>query len=520
MNYSDKNLPSEDKQKLIDDIELKLQQPVAGARGAGGSLNQVNLVTNNGMTPTNEYEQLRRRIRSNIHEIWNFANAEFDKIGKKTKAFVPELKDELKRVTDSLVEHKWSLINDMDRLRMIDGYDQWREREAQSLTDLVQRRLHYLQNPSDCSTARKLICRLNKGCGFGCQLHHVVYCFIMAYATERTLILKSKGWRYHKNGWDEVFLPLSETCLSPEGKSHSNFASAHYNTQVVDLPIIDSLMMNPRPAQLPLAIPEDLAPRLTRLHGDPSVWWVGQFIKYLLRMQPETQATIDAGMEKLNFKNPIVGVHVRRTDKVGTEAALHTVDEYMKWVDDYYNQREMIETIDQRRVFLASDDPKVIEEARSKYPKYEIIGDPNVARMAALSTRYTDSSLYGIILDIYLLSRSDYLVCTFSSQVCRVAYEIMQTLHVDASQHFKSLDDVFYFGGQNPHNRMAVLPHHPRTTDEIFMNVGDLVGLAGNHWDGFSKGRNARTNQNGLFPSFKVNDKVETADFPKYSNVN
>lgn len=139
--------------------------------------------------------------------------------------------------------------------------------------------------------------------------------------------------------------------------------------------------------------------------------------------------------------------------------------------------------------------------------------------MAALSTRYTDSSLYGIILDIHLLSRSDYLVCTFSSQVCRVAFEIMQSLYPDASDRFKSLDDIYYYGGQNAHNREAVISHRPQNHDEIYMNVGDLVGVAGNHWDGYSKGRNVRTNQNGLFPSFKVIDRVETAEFPKYADV-
>lgn len=142
-----------------------------------------------------------------------------------------------------------------------------------------------------------------------------------------------------------------------------------------------------------------------------------------------------------------------------------------------------------------------------------------MARMAAVSTRYTDSSLNGIILDIHLLSMSDHLVCTFSSQVCRVAYEIMQTMYPDASNRFKSLDDIYYYGGQNAHNREVVLAHRPRNHDEIIMNPGDQIGVAGNHWNGYSKGRNTRTNQIGLFPSFKVNDKIELADFPKYSNV-
>ena len=204
---------------------------------------------------------------------------------------------------------------------------------------------------------------------------------------------------------------------------------------------------------------------------------------------------------------------------MGTEAAFHGIEEYMSAVDEYYNQLEMVQTIDRRRVFIASDDPKVIDEARRKYTNYEVIGDPEVAKAAAVSTRYTDNSLNGIILDIHLLSLSDYLVCTFSSQVCRVAYEIMQTMYPDASNRFKSLDDIYYYGGQNAHNREAVLPHHPKSHDEIHMNVGDLVGVAGNHWNGFSKGKNVRTNEVGLFPSFKVNDKIEVVELPTYPNV-
>lgn len=212
-------------------------------------------------------------------------------------------------------------------------------------------------------------------------------------------------------------------------------------------------------------------------------------------------------------------VHVRRTDKVGTEAAFHSIEEYMTHVEDYYLTLETNGTKQTRRIFLASDDARVIEEARKKYPHYEIIGDPDVARMAAVSTRYTDTSLNGIILDIHMLSVSDYLVCTFSSQVCRVAYEIMQTLYTDAAHRFKSLDDIYYYGGQNSHNRRAVIAHTARNHDEIQMEIGDLVGIAGNHWDGFSKGKNTRTNQVGLFPSFKVVDKVETATLPTYTEA-
>lgn len=108
---------------------------------------------------------------------------------------------------------------------------------------------------------------------------------------------------------------------------------------------------------------------------------------------------------------------MRRTDKVGTEASYHSVEEYMSAVDAYYDQLELKEKVDKRRIYLATDDPKVIADARKKYPHYEILGDPTISKTAAVSTRYSDTSLQGIILDIHMLSMSDFLVCTFSSQV-------------------------------------------------------------------------------------------------------
>ncbi|ALC49021.1 FucT6 [Drosophila busckii] len=473
-----------------------------------------------GVEPSLEYELTRRRVQTNIAEIWNYFSSELGKIGRLvatgSNGSGKELEQSIQQVLLQGAEHKRSLLSDMEQLRRVDGYEAWREKESNELSDLVQRRLHHLQNPTDCQTARKLVCKLNKGCGYGCQLHHVVYCFIVAYATERTLILKSRGWRYHKGGWEEVFRPVSNSCHDAGTANAYNWPGKS-NTQVLVLPIIDSLM--PRPPYLPLAVPEDLAPRLKRLHGDPIVWWVGQFLKYLLRPQTATRDFLNAGMRNLGWERPIVGVHVRRTDKVGTEAAFHGIEEYMTHVEDYYRTLEINGTTVVRRIFLASDDAHVIEEARRKYPQYTIIGDPEVARMAAVSTRYTGTALNGIILDIHLLSMSDYVVCTFSSQVCRVAYEIMQTMYPDAAHRFKSLDDIYYYGGQNPHNRRAVIAHKPRSHEDLQLKVGDLVSVAGNHWDGNSKGKNTRTNQGGLFPSFKVVDKVETAKLPLYAGI-
>lgn len=94
---------------------------------------------------------------------------------------------------------------------------------------------------------------------------------------------------------------LHSSCFSfdPQGEAHDK------DVQVVELPIVDSL--HPRPPYLPLAIPEDLAPRLHRLHGDPSVWWVSQFVKYLVRPQAWLEKEIQQSTAKLGFKHPIIG---------------------------------------------------------------------------------------------------------------------------------------------------------------------------------------------------------------------
>lgn len=51
---------------------------------------------------------------------------------------------------------------DLIKLYDDDGRREWRLKEAEDLSNLIQRRFHILQNPGDCSTAKKLVCDINK----------------------------------------------------------------------------------------------------------------------------------------------------------------------------------------------------------------------------------------------------------------------------------------------------------------------------------------------------------------------
>ncbi|GAB6022444.1 Alpha-(1,6)-fucosyltransferase [Chamberlinius hualienensis] len=447
-------------------------------------------------TPHKEVEKLQRRIYRGVKELWYYVSAELKKLKKLSGE--DKIHNQIDEILEDGAEHRRTIFVDLYNLSRANGRYNWVRREIKDLEGIVERRITALQNPADCDTAKKVVCNLNKGCGYGCQLHHAVYCLMVAYGTQRTLILKSQGWRYSRDGWESVYLPVSNSCLSDYGVSQSSWPPKD-ETQVITLPIIDS--MNPKPPFLPLAIPKDLSDRLIMVHGDPSVWWIAQFVKFLLRPQEPLAKYLRELTEKMDFKKPIVGIHVRRTDKVGTEAAYHSIEEYMDYVKDYYAYLELQQDVPVKRVYLASDDPSVLEDAKKKWD-YD----------SSVSSRYSYESLKGVVGDIHLLAHTDYLVCTFSSQVCRVAYEIMQTLEPDPSANFQSLDDIYYFGGQLPHSQKVLYNHSPRHSDQFDMAKGDIVGLAGNHYDGFSRGINRRTKKEGLYPSFKADDIIPLFD--------
>ncbi|XP_048483245.1 alpha-(1,6)-fucosyltransferase isoform X2 [Plutella xylostella] len=478
--------------------------------GLLSNLDPGSLPFDSGQGPPVEYEHLRRRIYSNMKELWYYLQHELG-----AAAAGDAGGERLRDILDEAEERKRSLLSDMEKLPSLDGYQEWREAEAANASDLVQRRLRYLQNPADCANARKLVCNLNKGCGFGCQMHHLVYCLIFAYATERTLIVNSKGWRYNTKGWDYTFYPLSETCTTTfDDKVHP--WPAQSEAKVISLPYIDSISRKPQ--FLPLTVPKDLAARVLKFNGDPAAWWIGQVLKFILRPRPEMQRAINETIAKMNFQRPIVGIHIRRTDKVGAEAAFHHIHEYMKHVKQYYDKLQLSTDVRARRVYIATDDPNALSDARSKYPDYTFHGDPSIAKTAA-HRRYTPLSLTGLLVDLQLLSSCDYIVCTFSSQIGRLAYEMMQANRADASNSYFTLDDIYYYGGQNAHNRIAVLPHKGGKHEDISFEVGDFIGVAGNHWNGYGRGTNKKTNQDGLIPWYKTADHLVMYAFPEYKQV-
>ena len=90
----------------------------------------------------------------------------------------------------------------------------------------------------------------------------------------------------------------------------------------------------------------------------------------------------------------------------------------MVQIDDFYRRGELVGTEAERKIYLATDDPSVWRECRDNYPNYKFIGNQRASVLASkLKTRYNTNSLMDLLIDIYLLSETDYLVCTMSSNV-------------------------------------------------------------------------------------------------------
>ncbi|KAL3984685.1 Variant SH3 domain family protein [Acanthocheilonema viteae] len=456
-----------------------------------------------------KHEIVRRELHNSIWELYYYLDSQLSSIHSNNSAFINHTRNQL-----------LSLLGQAAAFKNVDS-ESWRTNALANISARFQNYFDKMQNPDDCKAAKILTCDLNKPCGFACQLHHVTYCFIVAYGSNRTLVLKDDGhkWNYAANGWTTAFLPVTKCSFSEIFKPNEYAAdwgiSKHYwDKRIVKLSIIDSLL-HPIP-YLPLAIPRSYSDELLKLHSSAPAFFISQFIRYLMRPSAVFAKEIDRAVKKVPFnKGPIVGLHIRRTDKINTEASFHDLTEYMNWTENWFRIEEYrTQSSVKRRIYIATDDPEVFNEVTMKYPNYEIYGDPKISNTAQLHARYTAESLIGIVIDIELLSRCVHIVCTFSSQVCRMSYELMQVRFGDAGDQFHSLDDIYYFGGQQTHEQIAVESYDAENDNEIDLKIGDIIKIAGNHWNGFSKGTNTRTGKSGLYPSYKVREKYIILDFP------
>lgn len=204
------------------------------------------------------------------------------------------------------------------------------------------------------------------------------------------------------------------------------------------------------------------------------------------------------------------------------EALLHNLSEYMDLVEDRFERLDMRDAGQKktkRRIFLASDEPNVLEEAKRSYSDYEILGDPAVIEAAGVSSRGTRQGLMGALMDIFTLAHCDFVVCTFSSNVCRLVYELKMAVNpLGYHDEVLTLDAEYYLVDPPLLYRQAVLPHVDRSNQDNNVDPRDMI------WDasfydkdrskGWIRGRNEKTGRSVRVPRFKLQEFVNVQSFP------
>ncbi|KCV67874.1 hypothetical protein H696_05604 [Fonticula alba] len=343
-----------------------------------------------------------------------------------------------------------------------------------------------------CEQRPLLLCSLDKDCGFGCVAHHLVTCLAAALHLERTLVIRPRSIRYRgraDRGWYEFFQRIGdcEALYDPHAPYYRH--GRPNGEQVLQFPIIDSFVEVPD--FLPPALPGYLWDAAAGFHSTPGRWYVGMLAWFLMRPTPAFAEQLASyaygaglpGEPATGGDRPYVGIHIRRSDKIGVEAQLYPTEEYVRvargWFADHYPEQVAL-------LLVVTDDPAAARDCLSGRMgrPLAVVTDPAAAQLAGdLAERYGPAAFEAVVRDILLLARAGHLVCTFSSQVCRLAYELKlamdsldpaggwsagsspggpgqrcaigrgarhRRLAWDSSHAAESLDEPWYFGGAAP----------------------------------------------------------------------
>ena len=136
-----------------------------------------------------------------------------------------------------------------------------------------------------------------------------------------------------------------------------------------------------------------------------------------------------------------------------------------------------------------------------------------------------------IVIDIHFMANADFLVCTFSSNICRLVYELMQSktnLPADFSKRVKSIDFPYFLNSDMRALGVAIMPNSIENDEKKYkapnpcnsknrggllrFEIGDIIqtfATYGPDYDGYQNngcmyGVKKQTQEHGYFDSYKV----------------
>lgn len=295
----------------------------------------------------------------------------------------------------------------------------------------------YVPEESQCGNfASGLICPMNMGCGFACQLQQAATCFQVALATNRLpkLDMSKRSWGYRKRGcsgsdcgWTGFFQKLSDADQCNNALEWDTITSQERHMW------------------------RDWAPKWVEArvgveHEHARLWFFGELHRFFLAPGYHLDNLLHNARRSFNdvkeraadslsqSKVNTLGLHVRRTDHK-VEEAVYLLDSYMPLIKNFS---------DLDVIYLATDDQAVIDSAK-KYPEYVWHSSKLASgKVSGVGTRYSPDDLTSVVTDIYLLSECDYFVGHHSSHVSLASFMLFASRFNQPSLRALSIDRKDY----------------------------------------------------------------------------
>lgn len=330
------------------------------------------------------------------------------------------------------------------------------ESEAQRMRKEIWKQLDFYQEPSECAEAGYLVCLHTSNCGFGCKFNQVIQCLSHGQREGKTTVFKNEQF-LAQNKWSDFMLPLT-SCQQyyddhwqsiDDRESTIQFDSVHddWEEHRGYVPEYAKSVVNG----------ENMA--------YPTAWFLGVLSSYVMRFQPETQHFIDNrcrqkfGSQSCDDIHFDISVHVRRSDKVGHEAQKYELAQYVQEMDHLLRMSDKGDGVKRNfhnsygenygiSVYLATDDPAVMQEALQRFPQYNWHFMEETATRTnteSVTRRLSDKEgMMELLFDIVMLSKGDYFVGTFSSNIGRIIEELFAMKYVDPAEYSLSLDSTWW----------------------------------------------------------------------------
>ncbi|XP_013077856.2 alpha-(1,6)-fucosyltransferase-like [Biomphalaria glabrata] len=281
-----------------------------------------------------------------------------------------------------------------------------------------QLHLNLTLNPHDCKKRSMIVCDYSQT-DVQTTIHSIAYCMTLAFSTRRVLKL-TRHWPWRSCTQDIGVNEKLVVQLETSRNLHSDISVFHKHAVVV---VNTSKSRLPEFSKTLSQILENRIMEQVRLyHQKPEAWVIGQIVSYIIS-PIINKDRLSREEKRLDFHRPIVGVYVGHSEATAQNLGL---SKYIEGVEKFYQDAQHRHLpVSLRRVLLVAQSSKVYREANAYTKRFTVIRrkDTNGHESTSLTDAY----------NMLLLARCSYLVCDMTWPPCRMTYELMQTMHGDAS---------------------------------------------------------------------------------------